>query len=53
MVGFCWCNVVFWIIGLSYDTNEAVLKDAFGQNGEIIEGNEVDCLVCNLSFRSR
>ena len=53
MVGFCLCNVVFWIIGLSYDTNEAVLKDAFGQHGEIIEGNEVDCLVCNLSFRSR
>ncbi|GMY10792.1 glycine-rich RNA-binding protein 2, mitochondrial-like isoform X2 [Fagus crenata] len=23
--------------GLSYDTNEAVLKDAFGQHGEIIE----------------
>ncbi|RVW34287.1 Glycine-rich RNA-binding protein 4, mitochondrial [Vitis vinifera] len=25
--------------GLSYDTNETILKDAFGQYGEIIEGN--------------
>ncbi|GMQ10144.1 hypothetical protein CsSME_00053266 [Camellia sinensis var. sinensis] len=25
------------ITGLSYDTNESVLKDAFGQHGEIIE----------------
>lgn len=30
---------VFGIVGLSYDTNETVLKDAFGQHGEIIEGN--------------
>ncbi|KAG7949851.1 hypothetical protein I3843_13G084500 [Carya illinoinensis] len=27
--------------GLSYDTNEAVLKDAFGQHGEIIEGKQL------------
>lgn len=27
--------------GLSYDTNETILKDAFGQYGEIIEGNMV------------
>ncbi|ESR38007.1 RRM domain-containing protein [Citrus sinensis] len=26
-----------FIGGLSYDTNETVLKDAFGQHGEIIE----------------
>ena len=25
--------------GLSYDTNETVLKDAFGKYGEVIEGN--------------
>lgn len=30
---------MFWFVGLSYDTNEAVLSDAFGQHGEIIEGN--------------
>ena len=41
----CKINVKFWIIGLSYDTNETVLKDAFGQHGEIIEGNVVDYLV--------
>ncbi|KAF3973484.1 hypothetical protein ACB098_08G039900 [Castanea mollissima] len=29
--------------GLSYDTNEAVLKDAFGQHGEIIEAVKVIC----------
>ncbi|KAG6631533.1 hypothetical protein CIPAW_13G098200 [Carya illinoinensis] len=29
--------------GLSYDTNEAVLKDAFGQHGEIIEAAKVIC----------
>ncbi|KAK9279680.1 hypothetical protein L1049_013360 [Liquidambar formosana] len=28
---------VFLVAGLSYDTNETVLKDAFGQHGEIIE----------------
>lgn len=27
--------------GLSYDTNETILKDAFGQHGEIIEGDVV------------
>jgi hypothetical protein len=32
---------VFWLVGLSYDTNEAVLKEAFGRHGEIIEGNVV------------
>ncbi|XP_059626639.1 glycine-rich RNA-binding protein 4, mitochondrial [Cornus florida] len=30
------CSKLF-IGGLCYDTNEAVLKDAFGQHGEIIE----------------
>ena len=40
--------VVFWIIRLSTDTDEAVLKDAFGWHGEIIEGNVVDYLGCNL-----
>lgn len=25
--------------GLSYDTNETVLKDAFGKHGEILEGD--------------
>ena len=45
MAEFCKSNVKFWIIGLSYDTNEAVLKDAFGRHGEIIEGNVVDFLV--------
>ncbi|CAK9188319.1 unnamed protein product [Ilex paraguariensis] len=29
--------------GLSYDTNETVLKDAFGQHGEIIEVK----VICN------
>lgn len=32
---------VMWFIGvagLSYDTNETVLKDAFSKHGEIIEG---------------
>lgn len=36
------CNFFFFkkkIAGLSYDTNETVLKDAFGQHGEIIEGD--------------
>ena len=45
MAEFCKSNVKFWTIGLSYDTNEAVLKDAFGRHGEIIEGNAVDYLV--------
>lgn len=45
MAEFCKSNVKFWIIGLSYDTNEAVLKDAFGRHGKIIEGNAVDYLV--------
>lgn len=27
------------VSGLSYDTNETVLKDAFEQHGELIEGN--------------
>ena len=27
------------VAGLSYDTNETVLKDAFGRHGEIIEGD--------------
>lgn len=45
MAEFCKSNVKFCIIGLSYDTNEAVLKDAFGRHGEIIEGNVVDYLV--------
>ncbi|KAF5933198.1 hypothetical protein HYC85_029369 [Camellia sinensis] len=31
------------ITGLSYDTNESVLKDAFGQHGEIIEAVKVIC----------
>ncbi|KAL6342365.1 hypothetical protein AAG906_009038 [Vitis piasezkii] len=30
------CSKLF-IGGLSYDTNETILKDAFGQYGEIIE----------------
>ncbi|KAI5603337.1 hypothetical protein POPTR_001G236300v4 [Populus trichocarpa] len=29
--------------GLSYDTNETVLKDAFGKYGEIIEAVKVIC----------
>ena len=29
---------MFWNQGLSYDTNETVLRDAFEQHGEIIEG---------------
>ena len=36
--------VVFWIIGLSSDTDEVILKDAFGWCGELIEGNVVDYL---------
>ncbi|KAG6681522.1 hypothetical protein I3842_13G097600 [Carya illinoinensis] len=36
--------------GLSYDTNEAVLKDAFGQHGEIIEAK----VICDhVSGRSK
>ena len=34
----CECNLCFGK-GLAYDTNETVLKDAFGQHGEIIEGD--------------
>ncbi|KAM3691809.1 hypothetical protein ACJW30_08G039300 [Castanea mollissima] len=36
--------------GLSYDTNEAVLKDAFGQHGEIIE---VKVICDHVSGRSK
>jgi len=32
------------ILGLSYDTNETVLRDAFIQHGEIIEGMVTDCM---------
>ena len=34
----CECNLCFGK-GLANDTNETVLKDAFGQHGEIIEGD--------------
>ena len=51
MAEFCKSNVKFWIIGLSYDTNEAVLKGAFGRLGEIIEGNVVDYLVVTYTSR--
>jgi len=30
--------VLFWNEGLSWDTNEPILRDAFEQHGEIIEG---------------
>ncbi|KAF8402851.1 hypothetical protein HHK36_010942 [Tetracentron sinense] len=36
MVKLC-IEVGSWVAGLSYDTNETVLKDTFGQHGEIIE----------------
>nr|XP_023876271.1 glycine-rich RNA-binding protein 2, mitochondrial-like isoform X2 [Quercus suber] len=36
--------------GLSYDTNEAVLKDAFGRHGEIIE---VKVICDHVSGRSK
>ncbi|XP_057480319.1 glycine-rich RNA-binding protein 4, mitochondrial [Actinidia eriantha] len=36
------CSKLF-VGGLSYDTNETVLKDAFGQHGEIIEVK----VICN------
>uniref|UniRef100_A0A7N2KPG4 RRM domain-containing protein n=1 Tax=Quercus lobata TaxID=97700 RepID=A0A7N2KPG4_QUELO len=50
MAEFCKSNVKFWIIGLSYDTNEAVLKDAFGRHGEIIE---VKVICDHVSGRSK
>ena len=34
--------ILFCNTGLSYDTNEPVLRDAFGQHGEIIEGKIID-----------
>ncbi|KAK2976452.1 hypothetical protein RJ640_015575 [Escallonia rubra] len=34
------CTKLF-VGGLSYDTNEPVLKDAFGQHGEIIQVNVI------------
>ncbi|KAK1551160.1 hypothetical protein Q3G72_031218 [Acer saccharum] len=37
--------------GLSYDTNETVLKDAFEQHGEIVEAVKVIC--DNVSGKSR
>lgn len=27
------------VVGLSYDTNESVLNNAFGKHGEIIQGD--------------
>ncbi|CAL5352947.1 unnamed protein product [Camellia sinensis] len=36
------CTKLF-VGGLCYDTNESVLKDAFGQHGEIIEAVKVIC----------
>ncbi|XP_019454058.1 PREDICTED: glycine-rich RNA-binding protein 4, mitochondrial-like [Lupinus angustifolius] len=30
-----------FVAGLSYDTNETVLRDAFGQHGEIIEAKVI------------
>ena len=45
---------MFWIIGLSSDTDEVILKDAFGQCGEIIEGIVVDYLgFVTYTFRFR
>ncbi|XP_021887632.1 glycine-rich RNA-binding protein 2, mitochondrial isoform X2 [Carica papaya] len=34
------CSKLF-VGGLSYDTNETVLRDAFGQHGEILEVNVI------------
>ena len=34
--------ILFCNTGLSYDTNEPILRDAFGQHGEIIEGKIKD-----------
>ncbi|CAL0334078.1 unnamed protein product [Lupinus luteus] len=30
-----------FVTGLSYDTNETILRDAFGQHGEIIEAKVI------------
>ncbi|KAH7542500.1 glycine-rich RNA-binding protein 2, mitochondrial [Ziziphus jujuba] len=35
--------------GLSYDTNEAILKNAFGLHGEIIEGRVEIIKIVNIS----
>jgi hypothetical protein len=36
-IDFCFINFV-WSKGLSYNTNETVLRDTFKQHGQIIEG---------------
>ena len=36
--------------GLSYDTNETALKDAFGKYGEIIEGNALSGNPCGFPY---
>ncbi|XP_047055992.1 glycine-rich RNA-binding protein 2, mitochondrial-like [Lolium rigidum] len=42
--GFSSCSKLF-VGGLSYDTNETALKDAFSQHGEIIEVK----VICHLA----
>lgn len=44
-----WTQLCVLIAGLSYDTNETVLKDAFGLHGEIIEGRVKFIKVVNIS----
>lgn len=38
------CATECWVAGMSYDTNEIALKDAFSQHGDVVEGTDPSVL---------
>lgn len=43
---------VFVTAGLSYDTNETALKDAFSQYGDVIAGRQAFCFCVGVQINS-